>query len=528
MIQNKNKILLFWIFSLFSYTLFPMQQENPVKIITSDNKEVTLPAFMNHQSLTLKHMNEDMGIDATPIPLPLEEKSLTQLMSCFTQQGEITIEHLTQPELCAVGDAATFLNIPKLHSHIHACLTNDLLNEFLHHNVLAPSIDFLIPSSHKMSASLEKEIAHSLQQDILPKFESYDHDHTMKSDNCSFSNLSLSSDNQTITEQSGYGAHLFNISSSQEIHKRKLDHNNPLISLTINKARIKQWDSQHDGPPLTTLELPSYSNKPPVFRLAAAFSPNTKTVALGGEGLDYNFNDQDNSGIWIFDTATQKLIQKNTNTTWGQIWSLAYNPQGTHIAVGSNPDIKILDIASNKVIKTLKNNGHTAKVAFHPCISTVLAATSSLNTQNPKERYVHLWNIASEQLLQKITLQLPQKIIFPKPKNVHYRSSTLVFNRNGNILAVGCNFDAQHSKIEFFKNNPLPEAIKKEFQTATLPQTLLLSAIIKQKNSGEQNKTPFSLHTPYMMPTIYNTTIFASLSQLAQKYLIENKLVKNS
>ncbi|MGC2310602.1 MAG: hypothetical protein WA432_03215 [Candidatus Babeliaceae bacterium] len=412
-------------------------------------------------------------------------------------------------ELCSMEQKNSLQTNP-----LNIYLKKQFDSEFTRYNILSPSIDFLIPSSQKISPSQETEIADALKKDVLFDLNSYYVSPKILTSNVLSDNynLSFNTDDTLLTERSSFGiTHFFDIPSGQLIRHRKFD-NEPLVSLIIYYAIVQQWKSHHDGPPFTSLEIPIHPIAPSIFRMAA-FSPDTKIVALAGENSQYDPWDKDNNGIWIFDTKTQKLIQKNIDLAWGKIWSLAFDHIGEHIAVGSSyPDIKILHRASNKIIYTLKDNGPTDNIAFHPHDNALLAATFMINAKNGNiSNGIYLWNIPSEQPIQKITFSQAEII------------SALAFNHDGKMLAVGFK-----DHIKFLQRHDFPEKIQQEINTANLSQVLLWSAIIKQKNSEEQNKTPFLLHTPYMMPTIYNTTIFASLSQLAQKYLIENKLVKNS
>lgn len=112
--------------------------------------------------------------------------------------------------------------------------------------------------------------------------------------------------------------------------------------------------------------------------LAVAFSPDSKTVALGGE----------NSEVVLCDVATGKPVRRlnKGNGNWAR--SLAFSPDGKFLACGDGGPIRLWNLADGTLIlRSPLSDFKAAQAAFSPD-GRMLATTDN-------DSVIHLWELAT-------------------------------------------------------------------------------------------------------------------------------------
>lgn len=140
---------------------------------------------------------------------------------------------------------------------------------------------------------------------------------------------------------------------------------------------------------------------------AVALSPDGKIVATGS----------DDTSVKLWDVATKKLLY--TIKDYGHsIKTLAFSPDGKRLAAaGYNPSVKIWDVASGKTLQTfeLKNGYSFAQVTF--------SADGKLLAGSNDDTNVYIWDTVSGSLKSKVKGQDDQLGV--------------AFSPDGKMLAAG-------------------------------------------------------------------------------------------
>jgi WD40 repeat protein/tRNA A-37 threonylcarbamoyl transferase component Bud32 len=181
---------------------------------------------------------------------------------------------------------------------------------------------------------------------------------------------------------------------------------------------VKLWDV------VSAKERGSLKGRPNQWPLglSVAFSPDGKTLALGG------------SGITLWDLATgQELVSLKGHSQ--EVTSIAFSPDGKSLASagggrlgGNGPipgELKLWDVATRKERTSLK--GHTDRVtsvAFSPDGKTLASSQGSVRTHETIPGEVKLWDVATGQERGSL-------------KGHTQPVTSLAFSRDGRTLASG-------------------------------------------------------------------------------------------
>lgn len=192
--------------------------------------------------------------------------------------------------------------------------------------------------------------------------------------------VAFSSDNQKIISGSQHSINFWNLDSQQYIS---------------NFLKTKDW--------LSSLIV----------------SRDEKTIACANIGNEDNF-----IRIWQIDDLNSSLNKNNHNQIPNiilkghddNIWSIAFNPDGTKIVSGSSDrTVKIWNPQTGQCLKTLSgHNRPVLSVAFSPYGNTIASCGG--------HSIIKLWNVESGECFQTIQ----EKACY-----------TIKFNSNGSILASG-------------------------------------------------------------------------------------------
>lgn len=146
---------------------------------------------------------------------------------------------------------------------------------------------------------------------------------------------------------------------------------------------------------------------------AMALSPNGQLLAVAGY----------DETIRIYNT-TSRALAASLPSDDGHIWSMAFSPDGSTLAVGSNV-IQWWSVASHELItRAISPGGSVTDVAFNPD-GTILAAGGY--------KMVGLWNTSTHQLTTTLNLGPTAPTA---SANASYPNG-MAFSRYGAILAVG-------------------------------------------------------------------------------------------
>lgn len=146
---------------------------------------------------------------------------------------------------------------------------------------------------------------------------------------------------------------------------------------------------------------------------AMALSPNGELLAVGG----YDGN------IRVYNTASRTLVAELPGDQ-GHIWDMAFSPDGSTLAVGSNV-LQWWNVATRTLIAAASSpGGDVTDVAFNPAGTTLAAGGYEM---------VGIWNASAHRLITTRNLGVPSA---GASANEYYPNG-LAFSRYGAILAVG-------------------------------------------------------------------------------------------
>ena len=117
-----------------------------------------------------------------------------------------------------------------------------------------------------------------------------------------------------------------------------------------------------------------------------AVSPNGKAIASA--------SDDGTVRIWEFDGEQSKLIKEIKDES-GWVRAVVFSSDRQIITAGQNKNIKVIDIASGKVVRTL--SGHTNLIN-----SLAIASASDRLVSGSYDNEVRLWQISTGKLLQTL------------------------------------------------------------------------------------------------------------------------------
>jgi WD40 repeat protein len=148
---------------------------------------------------------------------------------------------------------------------------------------------------------------------------------------------------------------------------------------------------------------------------SVAFSPDGATLVTNGAG---------NNGASLWDTSTGKTIANLAAPFGRYVYSVAFSPRGTILAMGTAGGITYLwSVTSRRILAALTDPGGktVSSVAFGPQGTTL--ATGDRNGS------AYLWNIANPPFALLPTATMPD----PGNKAVN----SVAFSPGGHLLAVG-------------------------------------------------------------------------------------------
>lgn len=154
---------------------------------------------------------------------------------------------------------------------------------------------------------------------------------------------------------------------------------------------------------------------------AVAFSPNGKTIAVGGTFYDAYGSNADQFILQTWDVSSGTLINSLNTSTHGSVNSVAFSPDGNSLAVGGDGTLQLWNINSKILTKTFNT---TAKTVYSVAISpdgNTLAASGTPGV-------LGLWNVSSGNAISAPALVSGTNI------------STVAFSSDGLNLTFGGTF----------------------------------------------------------------------------------------